>query len=124
AEALPVPAVVLVERDPQHRPLQLDLVGLHRASEQRRHGQLDAETLGSEKSVLQVDGGVGNAHLLEAEIGSRQQVQIDRAPHSYLTLQETRGLLLEHTAIAVPVDEVGDRKERAYNRDQKDGNGD
>ncbi len=36
AEALPVPAVLVVERHPQYGALQLDLVGLHHAAEDRR----------------------------------------------------------------------------------------
>jgi hypothetical protein len=124
AEALPVPAVVLVECNSQHRPLQLDLVGLYRASEYRRHGQLDGEAVGSEKSILKIGGGIGNAHLVEAEIGCRQQVQVDCAANPHLAPQETRGLLLDHAAIAVPVDEIGNRKQCSDDRDQKDCNGD
>ena len=74
----------------------------------------------AEKRLLQVDGGVGDAHLLEAEIGGRQQVQIDGAADSHLAAEQARGLLLEHAAVAVPVDEIGDGEQRADNGDEED----
>ena len=104
--------------------MQLDLVGLHHAPDDRRYGELDGEAVGPKKRLLKVDGRVGDAHLLQAEIGAREQVQIDRAADPDLAAQQAGGLLLEHAAIAVPIDEVGNGEERADNGDQKDCDGD
>ena len=124
AEGLPVPAALVVERQAQHRPLELDLVGLDGAPEQRGHRELHGEAVGPEKRLLEVDGGVGNAHLLETEVGRRQQVQIDGAADAHLAAEQARGLLLEHAAVAVPVDEIGHREQRADHGDQEDCQGD
>ncbi len=124
AEALPVPAVAAVERQAQDRPLQLDLVGLDHAADHRGYGELDGKAVGAEKRLLEVDGRVGNAHLLEAEIGGREQVQVDRTAHPDLAAEQARGLLLEHAAIAVPVDEIRNGEQRTDDGDQKDCDGD
>ena len=72
----------------------------------------------------EVGRGVGDAHLLEAEIGGRQQVQLDVAVDLHLAADDARGLLLEIAAIAVPVDEIRNGEQRADDGYDKDGNGD
>ena len=73
---------------------------------------------------VEVGRGVGDAHLLQAEIGGRQQVQLDVAVDLHLAADDARGLLLEVAAIAVPVDEVGDGEQRADDGYDEDGDGD
>ena len=118
AEHAPVAAALGVEREAQLGARQLDLVGLDDALEQRRNRQPHGETLGAEER-LAGSGGVGDAQLLEAHEGRRQQAHVDVAADPHLTAEDARRLLLEDAAVSVPVDEVGNRKQcRERKRDQ------
>ena len=122
-EALPVPAAIRVECNAQDRVLELDFVRLHRPAEQRRNGELDAEAFGLEEVLGKVRRRIGNSHLAQAEVGGRQQVELDVAVDLHVSADDVLGFLLENAAIAVPVDEMGDRKQRPDDRYDEDGNG-
>ena len=55
---------------------------------------------------------VGDAQLLEAHVGRRQQADVDVATDAHLAAEDARRLLLEDAAVAVPVDEVGNGEQR------------
>jgi hypothetical protein len=124
AETLPVPAIAFVDGKAQGGAMQLHLVGLHHAAKHRWDGELHGQALAPEESILEIDGGVRDAHLFQTEVGGREHVQRHGAAHPDLAAQKARRLLLEHAAIAVPVDEIGHSKERARDRDHKDSYGD
>ncbi len=117
----PVPDAVLVDRELHRRALQLHLIGLEHAAQKRGHGEVHDEALGPEDRRAALAAGVGNPELLEAHERGGQEAQVDRAADAHLAAEDARGLLLEHAAIAVPVDEIRHREEHRERHHEKAG---
>ncbi len=122
-EALPVPGALRVERQAQHGALELDLVHLHHPAEQRCDRQLDAQAVGLEEVPAEIRRPIADAHLLQAEVGARQQIEFHVAVDLHLAADDVLRLLLEPAAIAVPVDEIGNCEQCRDHRYDEDRNG-
>ncbi len=111
-QASPVAAALDIDGQAQNRLLQLDLVGLYDAFEQGRHGKPHGEAVGAEKRLAGGGRRIGDPDLVEAHEGRRQKAHVDVAAHAHLAAQNAGRLLLEYAAVSVPVDKVGNRKQR------------
>ena len=120
-ERAPVAAAVGIDGEAQHRPLKLDLVGFQNALQERRHRQLHGEAVGAEKRLARRRRRIGDAQLVEAHVGSRQQAYVDVAADAHLAAKDAGRLLLEHAAITVPIDEIRHREQRGERKRKQAG---
>ncbi len=111
-KAAPVTGAFGIDREAQHRLFQHDLVGLDDAFQERRRGEAHREAFGAEERLAGGAGRIGDAQLLEAHVGRRQQAHVDVAADTDFAPENACRLLLEHAAIAVPIDEIGNGKQR------------
>ena len=68
--------------------------------------------LSARKNGSPVDRWVGDAKLLEAHVGRRQEADVDVAADTHLAAEDAGRFLLEHAPVSVPVDEIRDGEQR------------
>ncbi len=119
AEVAPVPSAVLLDLQPQDRPLQLHLLGFKDALDERRQVEPHREAIGPEQGLAVF--GIGDARLLEPDIRDGQQAEADIAADPDLAVEHAGGLLLENPAVTVPVHGVGHREQRSEQRHDEAG---
>ena len=112
-----LPGLRRAELDQDFGMQQLHFAGLDLPLQQRRDRQPQREGIGTNGRLAEAAVLVRDAHILEAEVGRRQETEIDAAADPHLAADENRGLLLEHVAIAVPIDKQRHGKQRRTHTD-------
>ncbi len=115
----PIHLAISIQSKAQRKLIQLDLAGLNLAAQQRRYRQRHTERARACRGGLEAAGAIRDADPLEANLGHRQDGEVDIALDPHGPTRELAGLGLEHCAVFVPVDDIRRGKGRGENDDQQ-----